>query len=196
MSELEQKIGFIKAVDALKEVQRKTYILSEKRFENSAEHSWAVAVLAMLLGDYAPVGTDINRVIQMLLIHDVVEVDAGDTLLYDSHLDDQKKESEGMAADRLFGLLPSCQALEFRNLWDEFEAEETSEAVFAAGLDRFIPLLHNIHTQGRAWRELGVCYEQIIARNQKIMKASPELWDYIKAQIDELFAPDFTLLKA
>ncbi len=187
MGELEQRIAFIKAIDALKEVQRKTYLISEKRLENSAEHSWAVATFAMTLVDYAAEGTDVNRVIQMLLIHDIVEVDAGDTLLYDEVHTETKVEREQAAADRLFGLLPEAQANDFRGLWDEFEAEETSEAIFAAGLDRLIPLVHNIHTNGRAWKELGVRHEQVIAKNQKIAKASQELWDYIKPQIDAIF---------
>lgn len=187
MQDLEQRLAFIKAIDALKEVKRKTYLLSETRFENSAEHSWAVSTLALVLADYAPAGVDISRVIKMLLIHDVVEVDAGDVFLYaedrDAHKDEERK-----AADRLFGMLPESLGIDLRSNWDEFEAEQTAESQFAAALDRFIPVLHNLHTKGRAWRELGVAHAQIIEKNQKIEKSSPALWHYLKAEIDKLFA--------
>lgn len=180
---LQQRIDFIKAIDALKEVQRKTYLLSESRFENSAEHSWAVATLALTFASYAPEGTDINRVIYMLLLHDIVEVDAGDALLYDDAARAAKALEEKQAATRLFGLLPEVQGKEFRTIWDEFEAEESKEAQFAASLDRFIPMLHNLETEGRAWRENKVSYQQVIDKNQKIEKSSPELWDYMHRRI-------------
>ena len=149
---LSKQVEFIKAIDSLKSVQRKTYLIDQSRFENSAEHSWAVSTFALVLGEYAPEGTDVFKVIRMLLIHDIVEIDAGDTLLYDEAHTESKREREVVAAERLFGLLPKEQAVEFRELWEEFEAEETVEAVFAAGIDRLIPLVHNISTGGRAWR--------------------------------------------
>ena len=187
VSDLQKQIEFIKAIDALKSVQRKTYLIDESRMENSAEHSWAVATFALVLKDYAPAEVDVMKVIQMLLLHDIVEIDAGDTFLYDVALTDTKVQRENEAADRLFGILPAKQAAEFRSLWDEFEAEQTAESVFATGLDRLIPLVHNIATKGRAWKELGVSYEQILAKNQKIAKANPILWEYIKTEIDGLF---------
>lgn len=187
MDDLHQRLEFMKAIDALKEVRRKTYLISESRFENSAEHSWAVATLALVLADYAPEGVNVNRVIKMLLIHDVVEVDAGDILLYDKQREDVQL-SEQKAADRLFGMLPKPLAKDLRNDWDEFEAEQTATSQFAAALDRFIPVLHNIYTGGRAWQELGIQYDQIIEKNQKIEKSSPALWDYLKKEIDKLFA--------
>lgn len=178
-SDLQQRIDFIKAIDALKNVQRKTYLFSETRYENSAEHSWAVATFALTLADYAPSGTQINRVIHMLLLHDIVEVDAGDTLCYDEVANLGKAAREQAAADRIFGLLPNETAQQFRALWDEFEAEETAEAKFANALDRMIPVLHNLETGGKAWMENGVRFDQVIAKNQKIAKTSQALWDYL-----------------
>lgn len=187
MSDLEDRIAFIKALDALKEVKRKTYLLSENRFENTAEHSWAVSVLALVLADYAPEGVSIQKVIKMLLLHDVVEIDAGDTLLYDTHLEAEKKVNELAAATRIFGILPASQAGEFKAIWQEFEEEQSSDAIFAAALDRLIPLIHNIHTKGRAWKELGIKHSQVMAKNNKIAKASPELWNWVKGEIDSIF---------
>lgn len=178
-SDLQQRIDFIKAIDALKNVQRKTYLFSETRYENSAEHSWAVATFALTLADYAPSGTQINRVIHMLLLHDIVEVDAGDTLCYDEVANLGKAAREQAAADRIFGLLPNETAQQFRALWDEFEAGETAEAKFANALDRMIPVLHNLETGGKAWMENGVRFDQVIAKNQKIAKTSQALWDYL-----------------
>lgn len=182
-TQLQQRIDFIKSIDALKEVQRQTYLMSESRLENSAEHSWAVATCALTFTDYAPAGTDINRVIHMLLLHDIVEVDAGDALLYDEAARKAKAVQEIAAADRIFSQLPTGQAHHFRSLWDEFEAELTQEAQFAAALDRLIPLLHNLETQGRAWQENQVNYQMVVEKNKKIARSSPELWEYIHARL-------------
>lgn len=187
MEDIQERIEFIKAIDALKEVNRKTYLLTESRFENSAEHSWQVSTLALVLADFAPAGVDLFKVIKMLLIHDIVEIDAGDVLLYDSMRNDEHAKKELAAAVRLFGILPSPLGDQLLEIWQEFEAEETVESQFAAGLDRVIPLIHNLHTNGRAWKELGVRYEQIIEKNQKIAKASSELWEYLKREIDKHF---------
>ncbi|MGJ8671553.1 HD domain-containing protein [Rubritalea sp.] len=184
-TDLQQRIDFIKAIDSLKEVQRKTCLFSESRYENSAEHSWAVATFALTLADYAPEGSDINRVIHMLLLHDIVEVDAGDTLCYDEIGNADKAEREQTAADRLFGLLPTDTALHFRTLWDEFETEETLEAKFANALDRMIPVLHNLETGGRAWKENSVTFDQVISKNQKIAHSSQALWDYLYPRLTE-----------
>ena len=187
MEDIQERIEFIKAIDALKEVNRKTYLLTESRFENSAEHSWQVSTLALVLADFAPAGVDLFKVIKMLLIHDIVEIDAGDVLLYDNKRDDEHAKKELAAAVRLFVILPSPIGDQLLEIWQEFEAEETVESQFAAGLDRVIPLIHNLHTNGRAWKELGVRYEQIIEKNQKIAKASSELWEYLKREIDKHF---------
>jgi putative hydrolase of HD superfamily len=183
--DLQQRIDFIKAIDALKDVQRKTYLFSESRYENSAEHSWAVATFALTLADYAPKGTDINRVIHMLLLHDIVEVDAGDTLCYDEVANATKVEREQAAADRIFGLLPNTLSQQFRTLWDEFEDEQTTEAKFANALDRMIPVLHNLETGGKAWMENEVRFDQVIAKNQKITHSSPELWNYLLPRLEQ-----------
>ncbi len=183
--QLQQRIDFIKAIDALKEVQRKTYLMSESRFENSAEHSWAVATFALTLAEYAKPAVDINQVVHMLLLHDIVEVDAGDTFCYDDQGHEDKAEREQAAADRIFGLLPEPQASEFRAIWDEFEAELSDSAQFAAALDRMIPLIHNLNTRGRAWQENSVSYAQILAKNKKIERASPTLWNYVHSRIQQ-----------
>lgn len=180
---LQQRIDFIKTIDALKEIQRKTYLLTQTRYENSAEHSWHVSTLALTFADYAPAGTDINRVIHMLLLHDIVEIDAGDTLLYDTKARAAKAIEEQHAATRIFGLLPTKQAQQYRALWDEFETEQTPESQFAAALDRFSPLLHNLETQGQAWRENKITLAQVIDKNQKIATYAPELWSYIHPRI-------------
>lgn len=184
-SDLQQRIDFIKAIDSLKEVQRKTCLFSGSRYENSAEHSWAVATFALTLADYAPSGTKINHVIHMLLLHDIVEVDAGDALCYDDVANRDKAQREQAAADRLFGLLPNHTAQHFRELWDEFEAEESNEAKFANALDRMIPVLHNLETGGKAWIENSVRYDQVIAKNQKIAKSSQDLWDYLLPRLKQ-----------
>lgn len=184
-SDLQQRIDFIKAIDGLKEVQRKTYLFSEGRYENSAEHSWAVATVALTLADYAPKGTNINHVSHMLLLHDIVEVDAGDTFCYDEAGHEGKTEREHAAADRLFGLLPEKQAKAFRAIWDEFEAEKTQEAKFANALDRMIPVLHNLETGGKAWIENSVRFHQVIEKNKKIANSSPSLWDYLLPRIKQ-----------
>ncbi|MFC4991297.1 HD domain-containing protein [Rubritalea tangerina] len=181
---LAQRIEFIKAIDGLKNVQRKTYLFSGQRYENSAEHSWAVSTFALTLADYAPPKTDINKVIHMLLLHDIVEVDAGDSLCYDDEANATKADREQAAAQRLFSILPDSQARHFRQLWDEFEAEESTEAQFAAALDRMIPMLHNLHTHGRAWLENHVTLQQVLDKNQhKISRANPTLWNYLEPQL-------------
>src|SRR6056297_294642 len=154
---LEQQVAFILEIDRLKTIYRRTYLTDTSRFENSAEHSWHIAVMAMLLAEHAnTLEVDQLRVIKMLLIHDLVEIDAGDTFAYDTAAHADKAAREQAAADRLFGLLPADQAAEFRALWDEFESRQTPEAKFAGALDRLQPLLHNLYTHGRSWREHGV----------------------------------------
>ncbi len=181
---LERRIAFILEVDKLKQVFRGTYLLDGSRKENDAEHSWCVAVMAILLHPYARDNDiDLLRVIKMLLIHDLVEIDAGDTFRYDEEGNKTKALREQTAADRIFNILPTDQAEEIRALWDEFEAMETPEARFAAALDRLQPLLHNYHTQGKTWREYGVTADQVIAKNKQINEGSETLWRYAEAMI-------------
>ncbi len=180
---LTQQLTLIRELDKLKEVIRRTYLLSQSRRENSAEHSWHVAVMALLLAEYAAEPVDVSRVVQMLLVHDLVEIDAGDTPVYDVEGTKTKAAREQAAADRLFGLLAPDQSREFRALWEEFEARATPEAKFAAALDRVQPITHNFYTQGRAWQELGVTLDNVLARNRHIAEGAPILWEYVEGLI-------------
>ena len=183
-AELYQQIDFILEIDKLKRVNRRSYLLDGSRTENTAEHSWHVAVAAMLLApDDGSI--DIFRVIKMLLVHDIVEIDAGDTFLYDTAGTLVKAAQEQKAADRLFTMLPPRQAQELRSLWDEFEERSTPDAKFARGLDRLMPLLHNYYTQGKTWREHDVTADKVLAQNSIINDASQELWRLARRLIDD-----------
>lgn len=182
---LEQQIGFIVEIDKLKTILRRTLIIDRSRRENDAEHSWHLATMALVLSEYAEPGVDIGRVIQMLLWHDLVEIDAGDTFLYDVAGTEGKEAREQQAADRLFGLLPAEQGLAFRALWEEFEARTTPDAKFARALDRVQPMLHNFHTQGGTWREYGVTLDQVLSRKALVNDASPRLWAYVQDMLAE-----------
>ncbi len=188
MDRLESQVRFILEVDKLKSVLRRTYLLNEDRNENSAEHSWHLAVMAIVLAEYAKVPVDVARVIKMVVVHDIVEVDAGDTYCYDAVAELDKAERETRAADRIFGLLPEDQGRQLRALWEEFEARTTPDARFAAALDRFMPMLHNYHTGGRSWREHGVMSSQVLERNRPIEDGSDELWRYARAMVAEAVA--------
>ena len=179
MDRLRRQIEFVMEIDKLKKVMRQTYLMDQSRKENDAEHSWHLAAMAMLLAEYAADGeTDISRVMKMVLVHDLVEIDAGDTFCYDEEGARTKPAREQAAADRIFNMLPDDQATELRALWDEFEARRTPEARFAAALDRLQPLLHNYATDGKAWREHGITIDQVLARNKHIAEGSQALWQY------------------
>lgn len=185
---LQQQLTFIQEIDRLKQIVRRTYLIDASRRENDAEHSWHLAMMAMLLPEYA--GTDhldVSRIVRMVLVHDIIEIDAGDTYLYDAQAGEDKAEREQQAADRIFALLPDEQAAEVRCLWDEFEARTTPEARFAALLDRLQPLIHNYATQGKSWQEHGITSAQVKARWQAdaLRDAAPFLWDYAQNLIDE-----------
>lgn len=180
---LHQQIKFILEIDKLKKVLRQTYVLQEPRRENSAEHSWQLAVMATLLTEYCTAPVDVQHVIRMVLVHDIVEIDAGDTYCYGDQ--SGKSDREEAAAQRLFGLLPHDQAEEMAALWREFEARQTMEARYAAALDRLMPVLLNYHTEGQSWREHGVTKDQVIARNQHIAEAAPELWAFTRNLIED-----------
>ncbi len=180
---LHQQIKFILEIDKLKQVLRQTYVLQERRRENSAEHSWQLALMATLLAEYCTAPVDVLHVIRMVLVHDIVEIDAGDTYCYGDQ--SGKSDREEAAAQRLFGLLPHDQAEEMAALWREFEARETMEARYAAALDRLMPMLLNYHTEGQSWREHGVSKDQVIARNQHIAEAAPELWTFARNMIED-----------
>lgn len=183
---LAQQIRFIIEVDKLKEVFRQTLLTQSRRQENDAEHSWHLCLMVIVLAEHANVpDIDILRVLKMLLIHDIVEIDAGDTFAYDTARMSDQHEREARAADRLFGILPADQAADFRSLWDEFEARTTPEAKFAAAVDRFQPMLQNCLTEGAAWRQHGVTSDRVIDRNRHIADGAAAVWDYAAQMIAE-----------
>lgn len=183
---LAAQIRFLTEIDRLKSVMRQTWLLDGSRLENDAEHSWHLAVMALLLGEYAAEPeVDMARVARMLLVHDLVEIDAGDTYLYDEAANADKAERELRAADRIFALLPADQGEALRALWEEYEAGETPEARFAAALDRLQPLIHNVLTEGRAWRHHGIHAGQVLGRVCSIADGSPALWAYAQSLIRE-----------
>ena len=180
------QIEFILEVDKLKQIQRRTLLLDRSRRENSAEHSWHIALSVLVLSEYAEEDNlDLLQVIKLLLVHDLVEIDADDTYCYDEVGGQDQKEREMKAADRIFNILPKDQADSFRALWNEFEAGETTESRFANALDRLQPLLHNYFTRGYTWQQYGIRKEQVIARMQPVDKGSHLLWDYVANLIDD-----------
>lgn len=181
-----KQIEFIVEIDKAKQIFRQNVVIGTERNENDAEHSWHLAVMAMLLSEYAEEkDMDILKVMKMALIHDLVEIDAGDTFAYDEKGYEDKDEREQAAAKRLFNILPKDQAEEFMNLWREFEDLKTPEARFAACLDRLQPLLLNYNTNGHTWKKPGVTSEKVLKRNKPLEKTTPLLWDYAKEVIDD-----------
>jgi putative hydrolase of HD superfamily len=182
-----QQLRFIVEIDKLKRVLRRTLLTDKSRRENSAEHSWHIALMAPILAEYAAADVDVLRVVKMLLVHDLVEIDAGDTFAYDAdgHLD--KEDRERAAADRIFGLLPADQRRELRELWDEFEVSESADARFALALDRLQPLLQNVHADGGTWRSHGVTQEQVLERMLPIKRTSDLLWAYAVEAIETVW---------
>ncbi len=177
---LDRQLEFIVELDSLKSIHRKTLKICEPSYENDAEHSWHLAAMAVILREHADEPVDLARVLQMVLMHDVVEIDAGDTFAYDDEAAHREKERrEELAAKRIFAILPEDQARQMYNLWREFEARETPEARFAAALDRLQPLLHNYLTRGTAWRDHGITAEQVLEHNSHIAEGSTFLWEYV-----------------
>jgi putative hydrolase of HD superfamily len=175
---LERQIRFILEVDKLKEVLRQTLCTQSRRAENDAEHSWHICLATIVLAEHAnEPGLDVLRVLKMLIIHDLVEIDAGDTFAYDTARMRDQHEREARAADRIFGLLPADQASEFRALWDEFEEKGTPESKFAGAMDRFQPMLLNCSTQGAAWKRHNVPAARVLERNGFIAEGSSVLWE-------------------
>lgn len=183
---LERQIAFVIEIDKLKNVLRQTILVDGSRQENAAEHSWHLAVMALLLSEYA-VENDIDllRVIKMLLIHDIVEIDAGDTYCYDDAEVAKQAARERKASERLFNILPPDQSEELHRLWDEFEARKTSEAQLANALDCFQPILHNYSTNGKIWKKHHIKRDQVLARNKHVQDSAPVIWKRIVRFIDD-----------
>lgn len=180
---LEKQIEFIKEIDKLKAIKRQTLLINEDRQENDAEHSWHLAMLAFLLSEYSNEKIDVLKTIKMVLIHDIVEIDAGDTYCYDEEGYKTKADREIKAAERIFGLLPDDQYNEMKALWEEFEAMNTPESKFACVLDRLQPILLNYTKGGVSWRKHGVKREQVEERNKCTQSGSEELYRYIMSII-------------
>lgn len=177
---LEKQFQFCLEIDKEKMIGRQTYLSDGKRKENDAEHAWHMAVMALLLSEYANEEIDVLKTISMILIHDVVEIDAGDTYAYDEQAKASQEERETRAAERIFGLLPEDQKKKFRALWDEFEAKETREAKFARTLDNIQPLMLNHATDGKSWVEHQVLLSKVLQRNEITPQGSQTLWDYVR----------------
>ena len=186
MTDLIQQLAFITEIDKLKSVYRQTTVKEDKdRYENSAEHSWHIALTAQLLQQYAEHLIDINRVVKMLLIHDIIEIDAGDLFAFAQTKDHQQQAlKEEKAANRLFGLLPQPQQDEYKSLWFEFEAAESNDAQFAKSIDRILPLLQNMNNQGGSWAKHKISQSQVLARNNYLEYIAPKLWEYVVSQTE------------
>ncbi len=176
-------VHFLMEIDKLKLIERRTKIIDHGRPENSAEHSWHFAVAAMSLAPFAPENVDISRVVQMALLHDIVEIDVGDVLVYDLAARAAIADKEAVAAIRLFGLLPEPQSTQFLQLWQEYEAGISADARFAGALDRILPILQNLHNEGQSWRENGISLEQVLQRNALVGESWPELWQHVVSHL-------------
>jgi len=183
---MQQIIDFILELDKLKAVTRKIRLRDADRYENSAEHSWQIALLASSLAPYAEASVDIDRVIRMLLVHDIGEIDTGDTMVFVEGNWEERKTAELAAVTRIFGLLPEAQGAEFMALWKEFERGETADARFANAADRAMPVLLNLANAGQSWRENGISYERVVARvGLPIEVGCPALWEYLQSRLEE-----------
>ena len=180
---INQLLKFTAEVDKMTSISRRTLLINKSRRENDAEHSWHIALMAMLFKDYAPEGCDISRSVQMCIVHDLVEIYAGDTFAYDVNANKDKEEREQKAADKLFGELSSELGKEFRQLWEEFDAMETSEAKYAAAMDRLQPFLHNTLTDGHTWKEGKPSVENVNKRIAPAFELIPELKDWYDKNI-------------
>ncbi|MDF2536998.1 MAG: hypothetical protein K0S76_19 [Herbinix sp.] len=178
MERLDQQMNFILEVDKLKSIIRQNYLMDGSRRENDADHSWHLALMCAILSEHANEKINVVKTITMVLIHDLVEIDAGDTYAYDELANVSKRDRERKAADRIFHLLPEDQAAEIRSLWDEFEEGSTPEAKFANTLDKMLPLLLNAGSDGKSWKEHGVTLSQVLKRNEKTHEGSEALWEY------------------
>ncbi|WP_214409976.1 HD domain-containing protein [Sphaerisporangium fuscum] len=172
------QVGFVVEIDKLKRVLRRNTLMDGSRRENDAEHSWHLGMLAMVFAEYAPADVDLARVTSMLLVHDIVEIDAGDTFIYDLTEVEVQEKAERAAADRIFGLLPEDQTVTLRALWDEFEERTTPEARFAKAIDRLAPIMANYNSEGGSWVRHGVTADQVMEKVEIIREGSPALAVY------------------
>ena len=191
---LTAQFAFLNEADRLKSVLRATTLVDGSRRENSGEHSWHLALYAMVLSDHAPADVRIDRVIRMLILHDLVEIDTGDVPIHSAngqaHASQDTMAAESRAAERIFGLLPADLAQEFRALWDEFEASESPDAVFAKSLDRVQPVLANLMSGGGTWASYNVTWDQLESRvGVKIARGAPRIWDWVRERVRPWFAP-------
>lgn len=185
MDRLRQQLAFLLEVDRQKEIIRQTYLADGSRKETDAEHAWHLAMMCMILGEYANDTIDVAKTVMMVLTHDLVEIDAGDTYAYDTKGNETKRARELQAAERIYGLLPEDQGAYLRALWEEFEAMETPEAKFANALDKIQPVLLTDRAEGKSWREHQVQKDQIMGRNARTHEGSERLWEYIKEIIEK-----------
>ncbi|MBY0202312.1 MULTISPECIES: HD domain-containing protein [Paenibacillus] len=182
---LESQVQFLIEIDKLKTIERRTRIIHGERLENDAEHSWHLAMMAFILHGHANKEIDMLKVIKMLLVHDLVEIDAGDTFAYDTQGNTDKHERELKAANRLFGMLPEDQAEELLSLWMEFETKETPEARFASSMDRLQPIIHNHQNEGDTWQKYNITSDQVLNRNAEIANGSATLWKYTQQIVQD-----------
>lgn len=183
-----KQIGFIKEIDKLKYIQRKTKLFNSDRHENDAEHSWHLAMMILVLAEHSEKPIDILKVVKMVLIHDIVEIDTGDVFIYDTEKRESNTEKEHIAAKRIFGLLPKEQADEFIAIWEEFEAGFTDESKFAKAVDRFEPLLQNVSNNGGTWAEYNIDYQDVVEKNKHIKQGAMSIWNYTENMLNDSVA--------
>lgn len=192
---LNKQLSFIREIDKLKYIQRRTKLFNSDRHENDAEHSWHLAMMVLVLAEHANTPVDILKVMKMVLIHDIVEIDSGDVFFYDTTKNHTNTDEELLAAKRIFGLLPAEQALELITIWEEFEAGETAEAKFAKSMDRLAPMMQNHSNQGGTWKEFSVDYETVYSKKQHIQKGSMTIWRYAEDLLQESVEKGFLAKK-
>jgi putative hydrolases of HD superfamily len=180
-----KQVAFIKEIDKLKYIQRKTKLFNSDRHENDAKHSWHLAMMTIVLAAHSDKPIDVLKVVKMVLIHDIVEIDAGDTFIYDSLKNHTNTDEERIAAKRIFGILPTEQAAELITIWKEFEDGTTDEAKFAKSMDRFEPLLQNVSNNGGTWAEFNVPYQKVYDKKKVIKNGSTSIWNYAENLINE-----------
>ncbi|MBN2853336.1 MAG: HD domain-containing protein [Clostridia bacterium] len=180
---LKKQLEFIIEVDKIKQIFRKTKLFDQSRYENDAEHSWHLCLMALVLSEYANFEVDMLKVLKMIIVHDIVEIDAGDYIIYTDQVDEKNMKEEA-AAKRIFGILPEEIGSELKELWIEFEKRESNEAKFAAAVDRLEPLLQNFQSDGFTWKENNISGKKILSVNERISLGSEKLWDYAKGMIE------------